>query len=200
MSNATAPTATARQQAFYKGLVRRLQTAATLDEATAEACIVAFPTYSVAHASTIITVTLDNVRKAEAAVKAQPEVPAAPAGPAIWPGLYTVRTENGHRTFRVELQASDAQFAPGKTVVAYLAGSDNTADYRGFAFLTASGRLKVWAKHKGNSALVNDAFRFLADPAAALTAKHCARCGETLTVPASIEAGFGPVCVKKGFK
>lgn len=123
------------------------------------------------------------------------------SGPTVevHPGIYTLETNHGHRTFRVVLQGPDAGFAPGKTVLEYLAGSDNDGDYRGFAFIKG-GRLQVWNRFRTErfGGLLRDAEDFLRDPEAALEAKHCLRCGRTLTTPDSIAAGMGPECYKRG--
>lgn len=52
-----------------------------------------------------------------------------------------------HRTFRIWTQAADAEFAPGKRVVALLTGSqnDDPDDYTGFAFIDEQGRLPVFS-------------------------------------------------------
>jgi len=118
--------------------------------------------------------------------------------PEVHPGVYTLEKGGGHRTFRVVLQDRDATFAAGQTILQYLAGPDNTADYVGFGFVKG-GRLIPWKKHAGNQGLMDDAKTFLADPEALLKEKHCLRCHAPLTVPASILRGLGPTCATKGF-
>ena len=118
---------------------------------------------------------------------------------SVWPGIYTVVLEDHYRTFRVRIQPSDAKFAPGSTILEYLAGKNNDSDYTGFAFVK-DGRLVLWKRFRDDGVLADDARAFLADPDAALVAKHCARCGETLSVPTSVAQGFGPTCVKKGLR
>lgn len=119
----------------------------------------------------------------------------------VHPGIYTLdKGAAGHRTFRVVLQASDAEFAAGQTIVEYLVGRDNENDYKGFAFLRG-GRLQVWKRYRqgGYEGLLADAEEFLRDPEKALRAKHCLRCGRTLSTTASIEAGIGPECARRGW-
>jgi hypothetical protein len=129
---------------------------------------------------------------------AEPEaIPAL----AVWPGIYTIETEDGHRTFKVSRQDSDAAFAPGELILGFLSGPNNQSDYTSCAFIKGDAsqpRAAIWKKHRDNAELIADIDQFLADPDAALTAKHCARCGELLSVPASVAAGFGPVCITKG--
>lgn len=116
----------------------------------------------------------------------------------VWPGVYTVEEEgapSGYYTFRVALQAEDAAFAPGATILSVLTGPDNNSDYTGIGFLR-KGRLAPW---KSRASQVTDPMRkavarLLADPESVLRAKHCIQCGQTLTTPESIAAGIGPVC------
>jgi hypothetical protein len=125
----------------------------------------------------------------------------------IWPGIYTVESADapsGHYTFRVELQAPDADFAPGEKVIGLLTGPNNEQDYTSFGFVKGgSNRLMVWKK---KADLVSPAVRaaadqLMADPNAEgiIAAKFCLRCGATLSVPASVAAGLGPECIKKGW-
>lgn len=115
----------------------------------------------------------------------------------VYDGVYTVvRPDETHRTFRLRTQAPDAKFAPGKQVIEHLSGADNEGDYTAFGFV-ADGRVQVWKAHRGNVALLRDAEALLADPSAALVAAHCFRCGRRLTVPASLNQGYGPECAKK---
>lgn len=120
----------------------------------------------------------------------------------VWPGTYTIETAEGHRTFRVWLQPEDESFAPGEMLLQYLSGPDNDHDYTGFAFLKPGAKIVVWKKFRPGgeryaSTLLRDAEVFLADPAAALVSRHCARCNEKLSVPVSIERGYGPTCWTK---
>jgi hypothetical protein len=116
-----------------------------------------------------------------------------------WPGIYTVETDEGHTTFRIELQPSDAKFAPGSTVISLLVGPDNTSDYTSFGFVK-SGRLRPFKAFRSHEGLIEKANQFLRDPEAALVAKHCARCNRVLTTPESIAAGLGPECRRLGLR
>jgi len=120
-------------------------------------------------------------------------------------GIYTIADGSGHTTLKV---TKNAAWCDGKTVVAYLCGSDNEVNYKGFAFITESG-VKVWKKFADNGRLVaaaqflatgsldeaREAFLNLAE-AYALRSGNCLACGRTLTVPASVNRGLGPVCAE----
>lgn len=124
----------------------------------------------------------------------------------VWSGRYTLVTVDGHRTFRIRIQPSDADFAPGATVISYLGGSDNheDGDYVDFGFVKPGNKLVVWKRFRGvgSEQLVQDAEMFLADPTSehVTTVKQCARCGDDLTVPLSVKRGFGPTCWSKGLR
>lgn len=157
--------------------------------------------------------------QAEAEVMAaDPEMSdvAAYAEP-IWPGIYTIDYETGeHRTLRVTVQRHDADFAPGATIVEYLAGRDNDADYKGFGFVRR-GVLQPWKRFRdGHHDLIASA-QVLLDNADALhesavtgepvefeggeilVSKNCIRCGRTLTNPDSNRLGIGPDCSRLGW-
>lgn len=116
-------------------------------------------------------------------------------------GIYTVTTEQGHRTLRLRTQGSEDKFAPGKQIVSYLSGSDNDSDYTSFAFIAGEPgfhRLAPWKRYRDNQPLLADAQRLLDDPDAALESAECYRCHRRLTTPESIAMGIGPECAKKG--
>ena len=117
-----------------------------------------------------------------------------------------------HRTFQLRRQDPEAKFAPGKTILSLLTGSDNESDYTGFAFVTDDGMVTIWRKKAESPAyryyagLVAD---FLGDEDAEEfevcgrtytihAEKRCAICGRTLTTPESTELGIGPICAAKG--
>lgn len=112
-------------------------------------------------------------------------------------------TKTGARyTYRVR-QAEDK---PGLFFVSFLRGSDNEGDYS-YMGLIRGGKFQLTAK----SQLKTDSlpvlafewvFRRLSAGAATAGveiwhAGKCGRCGRTLTVPESIQQGFGPECVTK---
>lgn len=197
----TTTTATDKQIAFYGQLLARIGFEGEL----AAEMSATFATKSKAEASALIDGAIEIARKAAA------ESPAAKSTmtPArqgkvegvqgVHPGIYTVESEAGRRTFKVEIQASDASFAPGKTILSFLSGQDNTSDYTGFAFLTGT-TVRPWKRFADSTELLGFAHQLVADPEAALVAKHCARCARVLTTPESIRQGLGPECVKMGLR
>jgi hypothetical protein len=134
-------------------------------------------------------------------VSVEDETISAPARKRTnpWTGIYTMEHEDGHTTFRIKVQPSDAKFAPGATVIEVLVGQDNENDYTSFGFLR-DGRLFPFKGFRSHLDLLDHANAFLTDPDATLVSKSCARCGRTLTTPESVLAGFGPECAKKGLR
>lgn len=144
----------------------------------------------------------------------QPEEPAYPYRsvgnspnyllPSGWKdGVYTIETESGHRTFRFRTQESESTFKPGVQIVSFLSGPSNDfarGDYTQFGEVQRGGTTKVWVKHQKNKDLERDFLAFLANPAAALAAVYCFRCHALLTVPESVESGWGPECRKMGLR
>ena len=130
------------------------------------------------------------------------EVVEAPVFPelTIWPGTYTMPTATGHRTFDIRLQTRDSEFAPGKLVISYLRGRDNTDDYTDFGFVDPNGFVHVWKRFRDNADLLRDVMDFMAHPELAAASTRCMRCDAKLTVPESIAAHYGPTCVKKGIR
>lgn len=119
----------------------------------------------------------------------------------LMPGIYTLEdNQGGHMTYRVRVQASDADFAPGEAVIEFLSGPNNTADYTPFGFLKP-GSLVVWKKFRTEAYRyqVGGAQALLRDPSRAKVSRNCIRCNATLTTPESIEAGIGPTCAGKGW-
>lgn len=119
-------------------------------------------------------------------------------------GYFTVVFgEDDRITLRVRTQDADAQFAPGKQIISYLSGPDNTSDYRGFAFADATtGHVNFWKRFKGNDRLDLAVRTLQDDPEAcglafAEESGNCWMCNRLLTVPASIHRGLGPICAGK---
>ena len=126
-------------------------------------------------------------------------------------GCWTVTGPMGHRTFAIETQKYDAEFAPGKRVVYLLTGPDNTdiGDWKAFAFVSYDSRgVNVWRKFRGSEDRPSES-EFYAVILERLFAGHtefarrtyrlegektCLRCNRRLTTPESIEAGIGPKC------
>lgn len=119
-------------------------------------------------------------------------------------GFYTVVMADGsHVTIRVQPHWE----AANSLVYGYLAGSENTSDYINFAHSSPNGATRVWRKFLGQLPRQREALAVLlratteeqkeAGLAYAMASGRCARCGRTLTVPASIHRGLGPECAKK---
>jgi hypothetical protein len=158
---------------------------------------------SKAKASHLITMLTDLPKR-----YGKPAQVASPAKPVqtIANGFYTVADgQGGHVTFRVSQEA----WCEGKTVIAYLNGSDNTRSYKAFGFITADG-LKVWQAHRNNGRVVASAEYLLTGSvdkaraeflnqaeANAMSSNTCLCCLRLLTVPASVHRGLGPVCAEK---
>lgn len=172
------------------------------------------PTHLVVDGEALTPSNLDEGNVAQMKAKA-----AEFGSPAIWDGDYTLITEGGHRTFNVETMAEDSDFAPGETVISYLAGRDNEGDFKGIGFVKGTverPRVAVWKRvrdAKGFANLNADLTLFLANVNRArvlaedeepdlnglavgtvLLAKRCIVCHRKLTNPDSIAAGIGPVC------
>lgn len=123
-------------------------------------------------------------------------------------GYYTVvfsDAEDDRITLRVRPHWEEEAVKRGEKVVDYLMGQDNERDYKGFAFLTPHGKRmwNVWKRFASNERLARALEVLHKDPeeagmAYALRSGNCYRCGRTLTVPASIHRGLGPVCAKGG--
>ncbi len=125
-------------------------------------------------------------------------------------GTYTmVKPDGDYRTFQVRTQKDDAKFAPGETLLSFLAGPDNEASFNTCAFVKGN-RVNVWRKFKANSSLMDDIESFMncdlgnahemfkdRAEAFALASDRCMACGKTLTVPTSLHRGLGPVCFEK---
>lgn len=136
-----------------------------------------------------------------------PEVPAEAPAPvedatALPEGIFTVVTDEGHTTIRVTRQSADDDFMPGRQLVAYLSGPDNTRDYTRFGHVLLDGSVKVWARHQASEHLRVAVRVLLGDPSAArlayaMESSRCSLCNRVLTVPASVHAGLGPECAKK---
>jgi hypothetical protein len=105
-------------------------------------------------------------------------------------------------TIRLRTQDKSSTFAPGKQIAAYLAGPDNELDYINFAFTNGDHgevRAYIWKRFRVHTRLDRALNHLLRNPidageAYALESGRCWRCGQRLTVPASIHRGLGPVC------
>jgi hypothetical protein len=147
-----------------------------------------------------------------APVTAPVPVTTAPVGIQVPDGKYTIvgiKDEDGEwtrRTLRVRTQSIHAPFAPGRTIIGYLTGTDNDTAYTAVAFLE-NGVVRYFSRYAGieQIAIVKQAIDVLVHPkdhleqleAYAMESGTCWRCGKTLTVPASLHRGTGPTCAKK---
>jgi hypothetical protein len=188
--------ATPAQIDLYTRLVNEYVEVTGYDRDKADSAIAKFPKMTVTVASGRIELAMSSLKKAKAEAAAKPvQEPLF----HIWPGTYTVEIDGSHRTFRVRVQPSDAKFAAGMTVIEYLAGPNNSDDFVGFGFVVGT-EVRPWKRFADSADLLKFAAVLMGDPESAMRSKHCARCGEVLTVPESVRAGFGPVCVKKGLR
>lgn len=145
-----------------------------------------------------------------AAAAAQAEQPLECASEAsTWQaptGKWTLLFAEDEPWFTVRIKELSAeqlvkyQKPAGTRVLQYLSGSDNDTAYTGFAWMLPD-RVVLWKKFQDNAKfeiaceLVTDRERFMdAGQAYALASNNCYKCGHTLTVPASICAGLGPIC------
>lgn len=125
----------------------------------------------------------------------------APFQVATHNGIITIksRTTGEHRTLRIHTQPKDAKFAAGERVAEILSGSDNTSDYRGFAFVKSDGSVHLWKKYQ-DSDFYQWVARFLRHPERFLNKVEinfegkCRRCNRDLTTPESVSSGIGPTC------
>lgn len=138
-------------------------------------------------------------RKPEPVVEAS-IAPAVEAGPVSAPcqiGTFTLETEDGHITFRTRMQAEDASFAPGETIISFLSGPDNEGSYTGFAFVKPGAVIKPWKRFAESTRLIERAERALAGGEDVHFAQRCLMCNRLLTTPSSISSLIGPECAKK---
>jgi hypothetical protein len=117
--------------------------------------------------------------------------------------LFTLRSvKSGVRyTFKMRLAKETDDSKPQTWFVSLLTGPDNWTNYS-YMGIVQSGKFRTTTKTKISGAPVAG-FQWFFDRVVANKAidglevwhaGHCGRCGRTLTVPESIEAGFGPEC------
>lgn len=149
---------------------------------------------------------LEECREVFAIIRAHSPAPAAAPAPAkdIPEGTFTVVFPEGeYETVRIETLTRGP--LAGKRVASYLSGQDNETDFTGFAFVADTGRVHVWKRlsHLSGSrketavriiTLTHDVAPYR--EAYAMRSGRCSRCQKTLTVPASLYRGLGPVCAR----
>jgi hypothetical protein len=124
---------------------------------------------------------------------------------------FTIETpDNGHRTYKVEHVPANDRW-PESYFVKLLTGSDNESDYTYLGKLDMhTGQVATTKKSQQyeNTFPLNLLNRVLArvwsDDHAAYEQHgykthhegRCGRCARKLTVPSSVESGFGPECIE----
>jgi len=155
--------------------------------------------------------TLPNPPTPIAPIQAQPQV----VTPVCYDGTFTVvLDETGdYRTLRLATIADHklGNKPQGTQIASYLFGSNNDSDFRPFAFVFGD-RVGMFKDPKStnnassasklskalNVLLTSDRERQVDLGAAyAIESGNCWRCGRTLTVPASVARGLGPICAEK---
>lgn len=162
----------------------------------------------------VIAYVLESVRRvidirfpaeAETESESEQDSETAPAVDPIPNGTYTIETEDGHFTFRIKPGTVKLE---GRTIIEYLYGADNEMDFRAFGFVKEDRTITVWTRFQHSTvgkvraqqivkAFMNADTLEAAGQAYALKSGRCRRCGRTLTVPASINQGYGPDCFEK---
>ena len=153
----------------------------------------------------------------------QPAGADTPGGQLTGPAATWAYLTGGRATFtlvgrdsRYTFKVSRKEPAEGETrytqpvyFVALLTGPDNTADYTYLGVLdVARGLVRLTAKSRYTDTSTPvvalrwavarlQAGQALPAPAAIYHLGRCGRCGRALTVPSSIESGFGPECSAK---
>ena len=120
--------------------------------------------------------------------------------------LFTLKNaETGNRfTFKIKRAKSDDGKPRDFFFVSLLTGSDNYSNYSYMGIINKF-KFTLTAKSKiGKESISYKAFNWLWNNRNAIPEKieiwhegRCGRCGRRLTVPESIESGFGPECINK---
>ncbi len=117
-------------------------------------------------------------------------------------GRYTVVFPNDEwRTLRIKPSFRDAQ---NELMAQYLCGPDNDSMYKGFAFVKGD-QISIWRSFDNEDSKIVEALETLvkADDKSeyglnyAMRSGNCYHCNRTLTVPASLHRGLGPICAKR---
>jgi len=117
-------------------------------------------------------------------------------------GAITIENTNTgqHRTFHIRTMPPDSRFAPGRRIVELRTGPE-WEDRHGFGFVDDDGTIQLWRRRREAPWTVYAKMLESPDdwkPKGAVYhfEGRCRRCNRTLTVPASIRAGIGPVCAE----
>jgi hypothetical protein len=124
-------------------------------------------------------------------------------------GTFTVVLNEGERrTLQIKPPVTDAGTFEGWQFVRFLNGPDNDSNFTNFGFRKAgASTVQIKAKYADATILIkaleglltgNKEARKEMGVTYAKESGNCFVCGRTLTVPESIDAGIGPICVEKG--
>lgn len=119
--------------------------------------------------------------------------------------FFTLQSKASGARFTFKVQKGKKADAPH--FVSVLTGSDNTENYRFFGTIFADGNFRHSARNAkvsadapsamGFSWFWNNLQRGALNSLDFFHAGKCGRCGRMLTVPDSIESGYGPECAGK---
>ncbi len=122
--------------------------------------------------------------------------------------IFTISNPQGVRyTFKITHKEGSAKFPPA-WFVSLLTGSDNENDYTYVGMLdceTGTVRLTAKSKYRDDTLAVKVVRwglsliwgnKELPEGYAIHHEGKCGRCGRLLTVPSSVDSGFGPECIK----
>lgn len=142
---------------------------------------------------------------AETAIaKLAAEEAATTITPVVPNGTYTVPINDAGEYRVIKLDDCPESFnkPAGTQIAAYQSGSDNEADFTGFAFVTGAN-YGVWQKFRNARDLTFALNKLITTGRHAefgklwaMESKRCFICGRKLTVPISKLAGIGPVCAE----
>ena len=116
--------------------------------------------------------------------------------------IFTVKNSQTGRRFTFRIQTCKEN--PALFFVAVLAGADNETDYQYLGTIHQDRYTYGRKSRIGEQAFSAQAFQWVWTHIDRLPgciqvchAGRCGRCGRLLTVPESLEQGFGPECVQK---
>lgn len=124
----------------------------------------------------------------------------------------TVKIETDLEEKRID---GSPNFFYGRQIVRFLSGPDNENNFTGFAHIDEDGAIHVWKRWRSSSNQPTENIQKYLDAVVllqksggefqeesgmkyALRSGRCRKCNRTLTVPASLHRGMGPVCSKGG--
>jgi hypothetical protein len=141
---------------------------------------------------------------AAAVVQTQEQAPSGSQVSGLLVGYFTVEQANGkRRTYRISENDSPTFFDGEGLCIGLLSGPDNEADYTSIGISKADGKLVFWKKFAdSHEEFRTDVLTIAGDPVSAgerwaVESSRCWCCKRTLTVPASVHRGLGPICAEK---